>query len=364
MAISITNKIAEDSGVISAASYTTTATLAAANNRLYIAVGVLKDGGSVSSVTGAGLSWVKIAEATDGSTIYVCAFRALVTSGATTASITYNFSGSKSRVFCHVHEVTGMNTSGTNGSGAIVQSNTNNTAGATNLAVSLSAFAGSTNAAFGCNAHRTNEVTNPDSAPGAYTELADVAASGTGTESQWRIGSDTSVNATWATSSAAAAVAFEIAIATVTGTVNQATETDTANAVRPQRVKTVAQATETDTANVITAQKARVVAVNMVTETDVANAVAHYKILHLSQATETSTAQVVTPGRGKQIGQATETDEAQMICPSIPGRSVNTLSLAADSASTLALTADTADTLTLDADASDDLTLLPFVPPC
>lgn len=93
----------------------------------------------------------------------------------------------------------------------------------------------------------------------------------------------------------------------------QATETDTAQAVAHAKTKALGQATETDLAQAITVSGNKIIAVGQVTETDVAQSLTARKAKQLGQTTETDTAQAVAHAKTKAIGQATETDLAQAI---------------------------------------------------
>lgn len=100
----------------------------------------------------------------------------------------------------------------------------------------------------------------------------------------------------------------------------QATETDTAQAVAHAKTKALGQATETDLAQAITASGNKIIAVGQVAETDVAQALTARKAKQLGQTTETDLAQAVAHAKTKALGQATETDLAQAITPSIPNQ--------------------------------------------
>jgi hypothetical protein len=129
------------------------------------------------------------------------------------------------------------------------------------------------------------------------------------------------------------ALAIEVFSAGLSATVNQATETDTAQAITRLKTKvvgqvtetdlaqaiqwapkhrTVSQATEADTAQAITRVKQK--AIGQVTETDLAQAVQWApKHRTVAQVTETDLAQAITRVKQKVIGQVTETDSAQAI---------------------------------------------------
>lgn len=109
----------------------------------------------------------------------------------------------------------------------------------------------------------------------------------------------------------------------------QASETDTANAIRPQRLHIIALATETDIANAITAAKLRIL--GMATETDTANSFILNKLVVMGQASEADTANTILPILADHgivvIGLATEEDEAMAMC-ALGGRNAWVITLA------------------------------------
>lgn len=201
MAITATNKLNETHAVASASS-----SVAFANNKLYlVSVACATDEAIISACSGGGITWVKITGAS-GNSVGInffggALFRGLVTSGASTGGLTFTLDVGTD-VYISVDEFTGMDTSGTNGSGAIVQSNVSITnTGVNNSAVSLSAFGDASNAAFAYVLHQnhTNAFT-PDASNGGYTELCDFfdPINNDGRMmTQWNTGSDTSITSTW-----------------------------------------------------------------------------------------------------------------------------------------------------------------------
>jgi hypothetical protein len=102
------------------------------------------------TMTGNGLTWVQVATKLDDSGDHrVTMFRAMVAS-PTEGTATIDFGG-QLQEFCmwSIIEVRGTDTSGTNGSGAIVQSATGTATAESVLVVALSALASSNNYAFG-----------------------------------------------------------------------------------------------------------------------------------------------------------------------------------------------------------------------
>jgi hypothetical protein len=118
---------------------------------------------------------------------------------------------------------------------------------------------------------------------------------------------------------------------TITGDVNQNTETDAAQSVGKQKNKAVGQPSETDSVQAVGKQKAKAAGLNSETdsalsisrqkrltlglavETDSVQAIARQKILAVGLNSEIDTSQTVAPAKMGAVGQASETDEAQVI---------------------------------------------------
>lgn len=133
-------------------------TVAFANNKLYLCsvFGTSAGGGAitVTGITGgAGMTWVKVAEAqfktVSSPVATVAVFRALVTSGAGGGNITFTYSVVAETGLMQCWEFSNVDTSGTNGSGAIVQSDTFANDSTAAPVITLATFASSINAAFG-----------------------------------------------------------------------------------------------------------------------------------------------------------------------------------------------------------------------
>jgi hypothetical protein len=138
------------------------------------------------------------------------AWRALVTSGAAaTGPITITLNGTSIGMDAVLLEFSGMDASGTNGSGAIAQVATNKAAGATSLSAALLAL-GSNSRPVAFFSHRAAEGTTPEA---GYTELDDKGHAGpiTGAQCEWNPGSaETTPSALWVTAADAGVVALEI----------------------------------------------------------------------------------------------------------------------------------------------------------
>ncbi|HET7293883.1 MAG TPA: hypothetical protein VFM88_15770, partial [Vicinamibacteria bacterium] len=170
---------------------------------------------SATSVTGAGLSFTEIGPA--GGLLYsggagvrrIQAFRALASAGATTGAIAIALDGTSTGMDAVLLEFSGMDTSGTNGSGAIVQSATNQ-GNSTSLAVSLAAFGSAFNRPVAFFSHRVAEATTEE--PG-YTELDDAShgSPSAGTQCEWHASAaETTPSTSWPTSADAGGFALEV----------------------------------------------------------------------------------------------------------------------------------------------------------
>jgi len=111
-------------------------------------------------------------------------------------------------------------------------------------------------------------------------------------------------------------IAVTVTASGLFATVNQASETDTAQAIALELRRLVTQATETDTAQPITVNPQRRL-VSPASETDTAQPITSATRRLIGQATETDAAQPITLETRRLVGQATETDTAQPI--SAPG---------------------------------------------
>jgi len=210
LAISIANK---DSG--SNAGNTpiaTTTSVAYQNSLLYLATvsTVSATAPTVSSIAGGGMTWVRVNGIASGNSNCEL-WRGLVTSGATTGVLTFTLSANPTNCAWSIDEVSGMDTSGTNGSGAIVQSANGSGVAALSGSVTLAAFGDATNnVAFGSFFHHTSEASTIDADSG-YAALTNAAlGTNTGLLTEWKIGQDLAVDASWVTSSLWRAAAAEI----------------------------------------------------------------------------------------------------------------------------------------------------------
>ena len=192
---------------------TTASITPTANALVFACVTTEINAGTAGTVTAAGnnLTWVEVANVLSGdSLVRSTLLRAL---GPTPSAGTLVFTASADQVNCtwNVSEFTGINTSGTNGSGAIAQNATNTSAGTTTLVVTLAAFASTANATSGCFGVGTNDVMTVGA---GFTELGtQMSCCGSRTLQEWKTANDTTVDVTTVGNSLFTGVAVELKIA-------------------------------------------------------------------------------------------------------------------------------------------------------
>ena len=219
MALAFTS-IGDNAFTGSGTSRSTAGALPYQDNRLYLAALTYADAASArtaDSISGGGITWVKIVETAAFSFRAMSLWRGLVTSGAFSEVTTFTFSGNISNLVYSITEVTGMDTSGTNGSGAIVQSDVRSTTVAdVSYSGVLSAFADAVNnATFTAIAHSVNEVQTEEA---GFTELTDFGVGGSAAMRmgvEYKIGQDLSPSYSWTSGGARGAVSAEIKMAIV-----------------------------------------------------------------------------------------------------------------------------------------------------
>lgn len=205
----VTNLIANGS-TATASSYATASISPAANALVVVSVfnTVVSGTATLPTVTGASGTWVQIATKLDGTNgRRTTLFRDLSASPGSGA-LTFDFGGvSQAAIQWSVDQVTNADTTGTHGSGAVVQSASNTATGTlTGITVTLAALASSNNVAYGF-------VRTPSVAVVAGTGFAELSNTTIGTghaEAEWAT-NQTAVAWTWAsTSTTPVAIAIEV----------------------------------------------------------------------------------------------------------------------------------------------------------
>lgn len=197
-----------------------TASVSPSANKLQLLSFSVRNGSNVtptiSSVTGCNLTWElvdSIAFDTSASSLRkLFVYRALGSS-PTTGAITIDLGGTDTDVTWSLEEFTGMDTSGTNGSGAIVQSTTNKdeAGSASSLTVTLGAFSSEANATFGV--FGTGNDTDGHVVGSGFTLAGNspgAGVNGLSTTTEFRLDNDTSVDMTLTSGVQFGGIAIEI----------------------------------------------------------------------------------------------------------------------------------------------------------
>lgn len=158
------------------------------------------------TLTGNGLTYVLVNQTT-GLNRASHLFRALGVS-PTSSLVTISFSTqTQTEVTWVIDQITGTDTSGSNGSGAVVQSANGSTTD-TSLTLFLNNFGSSNNFGYGCVEHGANNDTTPNA---GFNELADVGNSEVGTRlATIYLVNNTGVGASWSGSLFSQCIACEI----------------------------------------------------------------------------------------------------------------------------------------------------------
>lgn len=212
--------LTQGSSATNATNYDTASVTPGANNLILLITAQSRNtlgdcaNNDISSVTGNGLTWAAVNKQCFSSaaapTQTVEIWR---TMGASPSTGTINFIVSAStqiNAAWAVVECNGVDTSGTNGSGAVVQSAINLIEPGTSLTATLAGFGSSNNATLGAFGIADNIAITPGS---GFTELVEELVSDGGNDLglqvQWRNDNDTTVDASWS-SIDAGGVAIEI----------------------------------------------------------------------------------------------------------------------------------------------------------
>ena len=160
-----------------------------------------------------GLTWVEVLTnpyVSGDTSRRITLFRAM---GAAPTTGAYTITTPANTFGCHwaIIEFGNVNTGGTHGSSAVVQSAEAESTGSTTITVTLGAFGSTNNATFGCFGSATTATTWT---PGTgFTEISDGGSDGQSLLTEWRVDNDTSVDATASTLGGVgiAGIAIEIA---------------------------------------------------------------------------------------------------------------------------------------------------------
>lgn len=212
-----------------------------------------------TSVTGCGLTWVEVATSAVYETTHrMSLFRALGSS-PTSGPVTFNFASTQDDCAWQVCEFANVHQSGTNGSGAVVQSATN-TSAASPITVTLAAFETANNGCAGGFFLKANGT------PGAGSGFTAINSQTTpfASISEFKATSDTTVDATFSPAGSAAGIAVEIRTVGLAGT---AAVTATASATLDVDPRLAAATTATATATATLTTEPRLTAAITATAT-------------------------------------------------------------------------------------------------
>lgn len=205
MAVTQTNKLFAASAT-DATSYNTASVTPTANRLYLLAVwsrtGITADP-NAPTVTGAGLTWVQVAtvvyDNTSSSRRRLTVFRAMGAGSA--GALTIDFGGqTQTSATWDLTEFDGVDTSGTNGSGAVVQSATNFDGGttATSITATLSAFGSVNNATYG--AGGSGQTGNTAAVGSGFTQISNGSPDGEAGQlciTEFKNSNDTTVDASF-----------------------------------------------------------------------------------------------------------------------------------------------------------------------
>lgn len=200
----------------------TTASITPTGNRLILIAVMSADNATPpipDSVVGNGITYTRITgvlyDDTGASRRRMDLYRGM-TASPSTGTIVITYPSAIDASMWVISEFSGVDTSGTNGSGAIAQNAVNNNTG-TSIIVTLAAEAG-TSATYGTFGHNTPQDTTAGTNFTEIHDLQNAVAPQQRLQSEWFNGQDTTVDASWVGSDNNGAVAVEIKAAAVAGT--------------------------------------------------------------------------------------------------------------------------------------------------
>ena len=179
-----------------------TASIAPTSNYLVLVSVVSNVGGHATGVSGAGLTFTQVGTGVTLNDSYLSIWRALSASPSSGA-VTITFSSAPELCLWSISEFGGIDTGGTNGSSAVVQTATNSTTADTTLTVTLSAFGSANNATFGAFSGKDNTATATGTPGTGFTEIHDLTLQDGDFSyhqecyTEWRNDNDTGVDMTF-----------------------------------------------------------------------------------------------------------------------------------------------------------------------
>ncbi len=184
------------SSTASATSYTTDSITPTASRLIIADIATARSGGGhVPTLAGCGLTWVQDSTITGGF-LTLTRFRAMGT--PSTGQVTITVAANQTACLWSLYELSDVDTSGTNGSGAIVQTAAGTATDTTSLTVTLTNAVGAGNATIGAFTVGAEDLITPGS---GYTLIGRDTEAGPASAvmSEWRATGQQAVNASWTT---------------------------------------------------------------------------------------------------------------------------------------------------------------------
>jgi len=193
------------------ASSATTASISPKKNRLILVSVTHQNTTRTPTVSGCNLTFEEVRSVTTGDMKHTV-LRSM--GSPTDGALTISFGGSVDRYAYNVDEFTQVDTTGANGSGAIVQS-ASSTGTGTSISVTLSAFSNINNATYGTTALQGQNTTTHDITAGSgFTELGDDYSDpgefNNNNQTQYKSTNDTGVDSSWSGTNTASIIGIEI----------------------------------------------------------------------------------------------------------------------------------------------------------
>ena len=197
--------------------YTTASISPTANRLVLVHVFGLSTGATTTpTIAGNGMNWVEVDDGAAGASWRSWIFRSASSTPATGA-ITFTFASTQNRAAWNVVEFANMDTSGTDGSGAIIQSaSSSKESGANVLTTTLGTFSNSANATFGGIAANATGITDVTPGTGFTTVNSSTPVEDSMSHTEFKTTNDTTVDWSWDGTSGgtASGIAVEIKNAT------------------------------------------------------------------------------------------------------------------------------------------------------
>lgn len=208
MAITATN-LTHSNGT--SASSAVTESISPKKGRLILVSVTHQNTARTPTVSGCNLTFAEVTSVTVGDMKHTV-LRSL--GSPTDGALTISFGGSVDRYAYNVDEFSGVDITGTNGSGAIVQSGSNTGTG-TSISVTLGAFSNINNATYGTTALQGQNTTTHAITPGTgFTELGDDYSDpgefNNNNQTQYKSTNDTGVDSSWSGTNTASIIGIEI----------------------------------------------------------------------------------------------------------------------------------------------------------